>query len=320
MDSASPPHGPVKFRCFDLETTAVNTDEAKVVQAAVVEAPVCVDGIDLANAVSHSQLFAAQDVPAESTKVHRITDRNPERFDFDVQVIPDDAPPFEACVQSMVSALTEDGVVSVSFNGCGYDIPIVARYAAAVLGAGFVTQAERDAAGVGREAIETRLRRRHIDVMRLWLRARAECLTMTAQGVGDGCSLDLTADMFAGSLTAAHGFYVGRAFDDAHDAGVDCRATLAVLDEMLRSGFVDVETAIAWSNLPLPGDVDFDGKFKWEGDQAVIKFGKHAGTPLEGLPASYVQWILGADFPASTKALLRRFKQGEYPAREYESE
>jgi hypothetical protein len=308
----------VIFRCFDLETTSIDVESTVVVQAAIVDAdteswPV--------GRVTHTQLFAARDVPVAATRIHRITDREPERFDFPVTVIPADAPSFGECVQSMTHALTELDVVAVSFNGCGYDIPIIARYAAATSSVMFN--------GVStREQYETRLRRRHIDVMRLWARARSmaieapwssECRGVDESGV-QWLVPRLTADMFAGGLTPAHGFWLGRGFDSAHDAAVDCHATLDVLRAMLVSGFVDVETAIRWSNEPLPGDVDFDGKFKWEGDQAVIAFGKHSGTPLESLPASYLRWMLDSDFPASTKALVRLFTQGSYPVRAYENE
>jgi hypothetical protein len=130
-----------------------------------------------------------------------------------------------------------------------------------------------------------------------------------------------TKPAWSGSvLRPAYGFWLGRSFDSAHDAAVDCHATLDVLREMLGSGFVSVDTAIKWSNEPLPGDVDFDGKFKWEDDQAVIGFGKHAGTPIESLPASYLRWMLDSDFPASTKGLIRAYLQGSYPVRAYENE
>lgn len=312
MNESSTRRGPLTFRCFDLETTGTDVETCEVVQAAVVSAPLDTDiaarGLLFSRAEAHSQLFAARDVPLESTRVHRITDRNPERFDFPVAIIPADAPPFGACVHSMARALTEGDTVAVSFNGCGYDIPVIARYLHRVAPGVYVS----------RDAAEARLRERHIDVMRLWARARAAALPMD-DGIG-ARGLALTADLLIGGLMSAHVFWLGSKFDSAHDAANDCRATLAVLDAMLRSGFVDVEQAIRWSNAPLPGDVDFDGKFKWSGDQAVISFGKHAGTPLERLPASYLRWMLESDFPASTKDVVRRFLAGEYPARQYESE
>ena len=299
------------FRSFDLETTSVDVETCVVVQAAIVGSLVSPDGLPGGQRTTHSQLFAARDVPIASTRVHRITDRNPERFDFPVRLIPADAPAFGECVQSMVAALAKPDVVSVSFNGMGYDIPILVRYCE-----------------INREALASvALRRRHIDVMRLWARARAEELQAPWLGEldipyrdGDSWRPALTADMFAGGLTPAHGFWLGRGFDSAHDASVDCHATLDVLREMLVSGFVDVDTAIKWSNEPLPGDVDFDGKFKWNDDQVVISFGKHSGTPIEDLPASYLSWMLTSDFPTSTKALIRGYLQGAYPARAYEDE
>lgn len=319
------------FRSFDLETTSVDVETCVVVQAAIVDAVASADGLPGGQRTTHSQLFAAHDVPIASTRVHRITDRNPERFDFPVRLIPADAPAFLACVQSMAVALTELDVVSVSFNGCGYDIPIVARYLHSLGGdvIGETLGSERRIAAqvlspLSREWVELRLRQRHIDVMRLWARTRSMALPMPwecgSQYGSGGCSLSLTADMFAGGLTPAHGFWLGRGFDSAHDASVDCHATLDVLREMLVSGFVDVDTAIKWSNEPLPGDVDFDGKFKWSDDQVVISFGKHAGTPIEDLPTSYLQWMLTSDFPTSTKALIGGYLQGAYPVRAYEDE
>lgn len=323
------------YRCTDLETTGVDIDTALVVQAAIVDAVDDAALRDRTKRTEHTSLFAARDVPVGATKVHRITDRNPERFDFPVTVIPRDAPDFAACVLSMVRTLTEPDVVSVSFNGCGYDLPILARYVHALGPSIFnaVLGTERSIAGLrlspnSREWIELRLRARHIDVMRLWARARAlgidapwrsECLGVDEGGV-QWFVPDLNASMFAGGLTPACGFWLGRGFDSAHDAAVDCHATLDVLHAMLAAGFVTVDTAIKWSNEPLPGDVDFDGKFKWEGDQAVTAFGKHSGTPLEQLPVSYVQWMLNSDFPASTKRLLAEFTKGHYPERMYENE
>ena len=298
----------MKFKCFDLETTGVDVETATVVQAAVVIAD-SLTTQGLADAEQHDQLFAARDVPVGATQVHRITDRDPERFDFPVRVIPDDALPFGQCAASMLTALTDDGVVAVSFNGCAYDIPIVARFAAPSL-------------GCTREAASVRLRARHVDVMRLWWRVRGQArrtLWSVQQFNGYVC---LTSDMFAGSLTAAHGFFFGKPFDDAHDATVDCMATLRVLSAMLTDGFVpDVETAIRWSNLPLPGDVDFGGKFKWEGDTCVITIGKQAGTPLESVDRGFLRWMLDKDFADDTKAIVRNYlTRGEYPQRRYEDE
>lgn len=307
----------MKFKCFDLETTGVDVATCEVVQAAVVEAVLRTSHlhpqeyrthvIDLANAVSRSMLFYAANIPAGATAVHGITSE-----------MVADCKPFGAVVRSFVAALTEPDVVIVTFNGCAYDIPIIARYA---WQAGGIALPKREL--LSSEMIEAVLRTRHIDVMRLWWRVRQQSASPPWEdGVVEAAGFKprLTSDMFAGSLTAAHGFYTGEGFDDAHDAGVDCLAALRVLHEMLVTGFVTVDSAIKWSNEPLPGDVDFAGKFKWEGDRAVITIGKQAGTPIEDVERGFLQWMLGKDFPADTKDIVRRFLAGEYPVRKYEDE
>jgi hypothetical protein len=309
----------MKFECFDLETTGVDVATCEVLQAAVVEASAGVttydqcsrvysSGIDFVTAVSRSMLFHAATIPAGATAVHGIT----------AEMVAD-CKPFGAVVRSFVQALTEPDVVLVTFNGCGCDIPIIARYLENLPRISTYDAPHRSAG-----ERETQLRARHIDVMRLWWRARQAKLLPAwfDEDAFNNTSYAprLTSDMFAGSLVAAHGFYCGEGFDDAHNAAVDCLATLRVLHEMLVSGFVTVETAIKWSNEPLPGDVDFSGKFKWDGDRCVITIGKQAGTPIEDVEVGFLRWMLGKDFPADTKDIVRRFLAGEYPVRKSEDE
>ena len=126
--------------------------------------------------------------------------------------------------------------------------------------------------------------------------------------------------MFAGSLEAAHGFWEGCDFDGAHDAGVDNRATLAVFDSMLREGFVDLERALRLTSSPLPGDVDFEGAFKWRGDQAICSLKKWRDIPIEKVDRGFLQWMLDKDFHRHTKQIVREFLAGQYPERNYENE
>jgi hypothetical protein len=302
----------MRFIAFDLETTGVDVETAEVVQAAVVEASlrVTMHGYSLTIGEATTQLFHVASIPEGATAVHGIRAE-------DVA----DKPPFVHAVRSLVKGLTEPEVVAVSFNGCAYDIPIIARYAARFAefsGGRSDTFLQTDSTTRARPVVEDLLRRRHIDVMRLWWRVKQspasapwqERLHDTAQGWWP----TLTSDMFAGSLAAVHGFFKGEGFGGAHDAGNDCRATLAVLGEMLNSG-MSIDDAIRWSNEPLPGDVDFAGKFKWQGDRVVIMFGKHSGTLIEDAEVSYLRWMLGKDFPSDTKNIVRRFLADEYPQR-----
>jgi hypothetical protein len=293
----------MKFIAFDLETTGVDVETAEVVQAAAVEASLrlTMHGPSLAIGEATTQLFHVASIPEGATAVHGIRAED---------VI--GMPPFVACVDSFTRSLTAPDVVTVSFNGTGYDIPIIARY---------VSQF-----GISRSEWESRLRAQHIDVMRLWWRVKQStacapwqdqvCHMLACRADNDQWP-HLTADMFAGSLTAAHGFYTGRGFGGAHDAGNDCRATLAVLGEMLvHVDGLTVDKAIQWSNEPLPGDVDFAGKFKWQGDRCVITIGKQAGTPIEHVDRGFLQWMLGKDFLADTKAIASTYlKTGAYPRR-----
>jgi DNA polymerase III epsilon subunit-like protein len=302
------------FRCFDLETTGTDVATCEVVQAAVVDAPMStVGGVFLDAAETHEMFFRVSEIPRAASQVHGIVLIDDGSFDRPVTVVPEDAPAFGSIAESFAASLVADDVVVVTYNGCGFDLPVVARYVAQALG--------QPAA-----SILQRLQARHIDVMRVWARARAvqqRAPWKTSEGscAYAGHELMLTADMFAGILTAAHGFWLGEGFGDAHNASADCTATLRVLDAMLTSGFVDVETAVRWSAEPLPGDVDFDGVFKWDGDQAVLSIGKHKGTPLEDVPASYLRWMVSADFSAATKTIVLDFTtRNIYPQRAYESE
>jgi DNA polymerase III epsilon subunit-like protein len=301
----------MKLRCFDLETTSVDVKTCHVLQAGIVDADVDATGmIDMTSLSAQSMLFHAASIPEASTRVHKIT----------AEMVAD-CKPFEKVVRSFAKYLLEPDTVIVTFNGTTFDIPAIARVLAL-----------RGSHAVGEvlgylpktlEEIEVGLRRRHVDIMRLWHRTRA-IKTPARWGVSltrfDRPMIPMTAECFAGSLTGAHAFWCGEPFETAHDAEVDGRATLIVFDAMLRSKFLDIETAVRWSNEPLPGDVDFAGSFKWDGDRCIIGFGKHKGTPLESIDAGFLNWMLGKDFAAGTKDLVRQFQAGKYPVRQYENE
>lgn len=283
-----------RFTCFDLETTSTNTDTCEVVQAAVVTVPWSLQcesntgsGFDWSAESTKCSLFHAARIPLGASEVHGIRTE-------DVQ----DKRPFADLARGLVDkVLLGDDTIVVTFNGSLFDVPIVLRHD--TYGG---TQQEREAAAA-------KLRARHVDVWRLWTRFRRS---------------NRKAEAHAGTLLGAHLFWCGDTFDGAHDAANDCRATLRVLAEMLvgsGDGFVTLADAIRWSSEPLPGDVDFAGKFSWCGDTVVINFGEHGGKALEDVPTSYLRWMVDkASFPADTVRLVRAYLAGDYPVRRYEDE
>jgi hypothetical protein len=314
----------IKLACFDLETTGTDVATTQVVQVAMVRAQWNPNGsiaparLDILP--GHVTLCHASSIPKAATSVHRITAE---------QVA--DVPPFEQLFGGLVAALTEPDTYIVTFNGLRFDLPIVAEYCTKqAYGGGLgdlrsrlgvetwtdehgrvgffdaaTTRAAVDTRAAVREAILSSLRTRHVDVFRLWKLAQ---------------SRSPIADCFTGKLSAAHYHLLGTLFDGAHDAAVDCAATLRVLDALLAKLGIGIDDAVRFSNRPLPGLLDMDGSLAWEGDVVVLTFGKYKGTALEDVPGSYLSWMVNGDFGADTKQVLRGYLSGDYPVRHYEDE
>lgn len=173
--------------------------------------------------------------------------------------------------------------VLLTFNGASYDIPILERLAG--------------------EALQHAC---HVDVYRVWMHVRARAELMA----------DMPADVFTGSLRGAHAWCYQRDFDGAHDALVDVRATLDVFHQLRIILELDAASLAELSATPLPGFVDMDGKIKWQGDDAALSFGKHAGTPLHSVDSSYLRWMLKSDFPADTRAIIQAALRGQFPSKD----
>jgi DNA polymerase III subunit epsilon len=118
-------------------------------------------------------------------------------------------------------------------------------------------------------------------------------------------------------------------FEGSHDAGNDVAATIAVLEAQL-ARHADLPRSVAglaaFCDNRRPDWVDRRGKVVWRGAEACISFGKHAGNSLRAMAGDragrscgrgYLEWMASdkADFPADTKAIVRRALDGEFPAR-----
>lgn len=121
------------------------------------------------------------------------------------------------------------------------------------------------------------------------------------------------------TLAATYRNYTGMSLENAHDAMADIEATRTILS--YQTNKAAEELAIAedgyGAKVPTLSDfmyqlsdtfdmVDFYGKFgRDEEGWLVFKFGKHPGKRVIDQPA-YSDWILGSDFPAQIKKLIKQ--------------
>jgi DNA polymerase-3 subunit epsilon len=109
------------------------------------------------------------------------------------------------------------------------------------------------------------------------------------------------------TLAAAYKFYCNKTLEGAHDAEADVRATLEVFREQLEK-YDDIGTTLEELHRYSNSDsiVDYARKLmRNEKGEIVYAFGKNRGKRVLDDPG-YAEWMLGGDFPESTKIVLRR--------------
>lgn len=123
------------------------------------------------------------------------------------------------------------------------------------------------------------------------------------------------------TLQAAYRFYCGKDLTNAHSAEADALATLEILQGELDK-YPDLPhdlTALAaYSSLREPNWIDDTGKFKWQGEVAIVGFGRNAGQPLRELAANtpgFLSWMINASFPADAVQIARDALAGKFPVR-----
>lgn len=115
------------------------------------------------------------------------------------------------------------------------------------------------------------------------------------------------------TLAAAHRFYCGADFDNAHSALADTRATYNVLmaqldhyDDMVN----DMDVLAKESSFT--NNVDFAGRFVYdESGREVFNFGKYKGMPVDAVldrDPGYYGWMMNGEFSLNTKQVLTRIK------------
>lgn len=113
------------------------------------------------------------------------------------------------------------------------------------------------------------------------------------------------------TLTAAYQKYCGKELVDAHDALVDIRASLEVMEGQL-AHYEDLpKTPEELHEYCFPKDpdaYDAEGKLRFVDGDLTINFGKNRGKTLQSLSLNdpgYLEWILNGTFSEKVKTAVR---------------
>ena len=115
------------------------------------------------------------------------------------------------------------------------------------------------------------------------------------------------------TLAAAHKFFCGTEFDNAHSALADTRATYNVLKAMV-GHYSDMSNDIdaLSKESAFTNNVDFAGRIVYDAEgKEVFNFGKYKGMPVDAVldrDPGYYGWMMNGDFPLNTKQVLTRIK------------
>lgn len=113
------------------------------------------------------------------------------------------------------------------------------------------------------------------------------------------------------NLTAAYKFYCGKDLTDAHSAQGDTQATAEVLLAQLERYPEVPNTVEALAQYTTQRrNVDFAGRVVYnDKGQEVFNFGKYKGQVVSEVfqkDTGYFGWLMGADFPETTKQVFRQ--------------
>ncbi|MCR4828893.1 MAG: 3'-5' exonuclease [Bacteroidales bacterium] len=258
---------PVVF--FDLETTGVQVGADHIVQICLLK--VLPDGTDevltrLVRPVDQQGNTLA--IPAESTAIHRITD---------AMVAKERS--FPEMAQEINTFIGDADLAG--FNSNRFDVPMLVE--------------EFLRAGVPFSLKGRRL----IDVQNIFHKMEQR------------------------TLVAAYRFYCGKQLEGAHSADADTRATYEVLkaqlDRYKDTPFVDHDGQVSY---PVQNDMEQLSRFSTTNQCAdlvghigynkagkpIFNFGKYKGQTVEEVfrkEPAYFDWMVKADFPLSTKEVVK---------------
>ncbi len=127
--------------------------------------------------------------------------------------------------------------------------------------------------------------------------------------------------LYPRTLTAAYKFFCGKDLEGAHGAAADTEATFEVLLGQLAKHPELPRTAAEladWSDMTDPDAVDRTRRFKWNGDEVVVNFGKYAGRTLKDITENepgFLRWIIKSDFPDDVRTIAEKALVGIFPER-----
>jgi len=124
------------------------------------------------------------------------------------------------------------------------------------------------------------------------------------------------------NLSAAYRFFCGKDLVNAHSAEADVLATIEILEGQFNK-YGDLpenldELHVLCCNRK-PEWIDSTGKFKWQGDVAVVGFGKNDGTPLKEISVNnpdFLRWMINASFPSDAVDIAKRALTGRFPEKQ----
>ena len=132
----------------------------------------------------------------------------------------------------------------------------------------------------------------------------------------------LFCKLYPRTLTAAYKFFCGKDLEGAHGAAADTAATFEVLmgqltrhPELPRT----VDELADFSDMTDPDAVDRNRRFKWNGDEVMVNFGKYAGRSLRDIAENepgFLRWIIKSDFPDDVRSIAEKALIGIFPERQ----
>ena len=133
------------------------------------------------------------------------------------------------------------------------------------------------------------------------------------------------------NLSAAYKFFCGKDMKDAHSAEADTLATVEIFEgeikrysQMAREDYPEdiekwpetLDEFHTFCNQRMIDSIDPDGRFKWKNGEAVVAFGKNAGSSLRRIAIDnpdFLRWILRSDFSVEVKNIASDALKGIFP-------